>query len=71
VRITTGGTYWFCSISDDGSMVYVQNQHIVNNDGLHGDVERCGSINLAPGEVAVRVEGFQAGGGATQVLTYR
>lgn len=33
VEIKRGGTYTFCSTSDDGSHVYVNGRHIVNNDG--------------------------------------
>jgi hypothetical protein len=35
VEIKTGGTYTFCSTSDDGSHVYVNGRHIVNNDGAN------------------------------------
>ena len=37
---------------------------IVDNDGLHGMVERSGQIALAPGKHAVRIAFFEAGGGA-------
>jgi len=70
VEIKTGGTYTFCSTSDDGSHVYVNGRHIVNNDGLHGARERCGTIQLNKGGAKVRGDGFQAGGGVDMVLKY-
>jgi hypothetical protein len=40
VHITKPGKYSFCSTSDDGSFVYLDGVEIVNNDGLHGPLER-------------------------------
>ena len=70
VKIRNGGNYGFCSTSDDGSLVWVNKQRVVNNDGLHGDREVCGTVHLDAGEAHVMVIGFQAGGGITQVLKY-
>lgn len=47
----------------DGSLV-------VNNDGLHGMYERCGSVTLTSGSHIVYIEGFQAGGGVGMEAFY-
>ena len=70
VRIETAGKYTFCSTSDDGSRLFVDNVMIVNNDGLHGARRYCGSKHLIQGNYKVVVEGFQAGGGIYQTATY-
>jgi hypothetical protein len=71
VKITSGGKYQFCTTSDDGSFLFVDNKRIVNNDGLHGARRRCGYVNLGGGTHEVRVEGFQHHGGAYQRAMYR
>lgn len=43
---------------------------LVDNEGLHGMVERCGSRDLTSGSHVVYIEGFQAGGGVGMVATY-
>ncbi|MGE4197953.1 MAG: M12 family metallo-peptidase, partial [Phycisphaerales bacterium] len=50
--------------SDDGSRLYVGSTLVADNDGLHGMVERSGTIALAAGLHPVRVEFFENGGGA-------
>jgi hypothetical protein len=71
VEIRKGGTYTFCSSSDDGSLVYVKNKKVVDNDGLHGARNRCGGIKLNAGNVDVVLIGFQNGGGVYQDFTYK
>lgn len=70
VDIVTTGKYRFCSTSDDGSLVYVDDAKIVDNDGLHGPTERCGDIALTTGRHTVMTDGFQHYGGAYMSLTY-
>ncbi len=43
---------------------------LVNDDGLHGMVEKCGGIDLTSGPHVVYIEGFQAGGGVGMVATF-
>ncbi len=43
---------------------------LVNDDGLHGMVEKCADKELASGSHVVYIEGFQAGGGVGMVATY-
>ncbi len=56
--------YTFFTESDDGSRLLIGDTVVVDNDGLHGMQERSGQIALQPGLHALRVEFFEAGGGA-------
>jgi len=64
------GMYEFCSTSDDGSRIILDGRLLVDNDGLHGAVRRCSSRQMTKGDHDVVVEGFQAGGGVYQTITY-
>lgn len=64
IYIETEGSYTFFLKSDDGSHLYVDNQLVVNNDGPHGCSEKSGAITLTPGTYPIKVDFFQAGGGA-------
>ena len=44
VYIDQAGEWWFGTISDDGSLLYIDNELLVDNDGLHSDQERKASI---------------------------
>lgn len=68
VQAPEAGDWRFGTNSDDGSALYIGDQQVVNNDGLHGMVERSGTIALEPGWHAVRVEFFERGGGAGLIV---
>ena len=68
VLIQTEGEYAFSLTSDDGSRLWLDGRLLVDNDGLHGTLEKRGKQNLAKGMHEIRVEYFQAGGGATLCL---
>ncbi len=53
------GLYRFRLVSDDGAMLYVDGQLIVDNDGVHSPQIRLGSIRLEGGMHAIRVPYFQ------------
>ena len=57
------GQYTFYTSSDDGSRFYVGGKLVVNNDGLHGMVEKSGSVNLPAGAHPIVVTYFDNGGG--------
>ncbi|MCA9034914.1 MAG: c-type cytochrome [Planctomycetaceae bacterium] len=63
VKIETPGEYTFFIASDDGSRFYLNNQLLINNDGLHGMVERSGTVNLTAGLHAITATYFDNGGG--------
>jgi hypothetical protein len=66
-----GGLVQLFVESDDGSRVLVDGVQVVNNDGLHGMVERGASIALRPGKHKLRVEFFENYGGAGLILRWQ
>ena len=57
------GRYSFMTSSDDGSRLYIGSKMIVDNDGLHGAVDKTGQIDLAAGMHPITVTFFEKGGG--------
>ncbi len=70
LNVPTGGTWTLFTHSDDGSRLLIGSDPLVANDGLHPMVERSGSIDLAQGKHAVRVEFFENGGGAGLIVSW-
>ena len=58
------GIYTFTTGSDDGSKLWIGEQLVVDNDGLHAYHEAQGQVALQAGVHAIRVEYFDAGGSA-------
>ena len=65
LTLSQAGTYTFFTTSDDGSQLFIDGQMVVDNDGLHGNKEEEGSINLAAGDHEVVVTYFEKGGGSS------
>ncbi|HEU5242746.1 MAG TPA: PA14 domain-containing protein, partial [Ornithinibacter sp.] len=71
LSVETSGTYQFRLTSDDGSRLTVDDQVVVDNDGLHGEEAKEGSVTLTAGEVHdLRVDYFEAGGGERLLLQW-
>ncbi len=70
VQVVSPGLYTFYTNSDDGSRLYIGEQAVVNNDGLHGMQERSGQIALQAGWHLVRIEFFENGGGAGLIASF-
>ena len=62
VTIPESDVYAFSTSSDDGSRLWIDDQPVVNNDGLHGMAEKSGSIALAKGPHKIRVAYFERTG---------
>ena len=62
IYVPVAEAYTFYVTSDDGSNLLVDDQLVVDNDGLHGSRERQGTIDLAEGEHEIVVEFFQRTG---------
>jgi hexosaminidase len=62
VNVPADGYYQFGSESDDGSMLYIDDEEVVSNDGEHGRYLVSGHIPLAKGFHRIRIKFFQAGG---------
>ena len=63
IRIEKPGSYTFYLSSDDGSRCYLDGEQLIDNDGLHGMVEKSGTVELQAGLHDVLVTYFDNGGG--------
>jgi len=63
IKVEKDGIYTFFTDSDDGSMLYIDDEEIVNNDGDHGSVEKNGKAALKKGYHKIKVLYFDSGGG--------
>ena len=68
--VSTGGSYTFCTASDDGSTLSVDGTRVVDNSGLHSIQTICSSITLSGGVHSVYIDYFQAGGLTAMQVTY-
>lgn len=57
--ISKAAIYEFQLLSDDGARLYIDDQLIVDNDGLHPPEERSGSLQLTRGIHRMRLAYFQ------------
>jgi hypothetical protein len=57
--IADPGLYSFALLSDDGAELYIDDQVVIDNDGLHPPLEMKGAIELAGGLHRIRVSYFQ------------
>jgi hypothetical protein len=57
--IAAPGMYTFALLSDDGAKLYIDDQVIIDNDGLHPPQEKTGAVELAEGLHRIRVSYFQ------------
>ena len=63
IEIPATALYTFYLNSNDGSKLYIDGKLVIDNDGLHGALEKEGQINLSEGKHSLRITYFQAGGG--------
>lgn len=63
ITVEKTGEYTFATASDDGSRLYIGDELVVNNDGLHGMVKVQGTIELPAGSHPIMVTYFDNGGG--------
>lgn len=64
VDVANSGLYTISIESDDGSKLFIGDTLLVDNDGLHGMVEKSGTIGLMGGKHAITIEFFENTGGA-------
>jgi len=64
------GTYELCITSDDGSKLFLDDELIVDNDGLHDDITKYTSKSLV-GVHKVDVEFLERTGGSTMILEWK
>jgi len=71
IDIPIDGVYAFYTISDDGSCLYIDDQLLVDNDGLHGLEEIEGVIALQKGLHAIEVTFFEKNGGDDLLVMWK
>lgn len=70
ITVPEDSVYTFGLLSDDGSKLWINGATLIDNDGLHSAAEKQGVIALAKGLHAIRVEMFEATGGADLKLAW-
>jgi hypothetical protein len=71
VQINAPGDYEFTIGSDDGSKLYINDQVIIDDDGLHSYKEKSATKTLSTGYHRLQLEYFQHDGGASIRLMYK
>ncbi|MCB0635874.1 MAG: glycosyl hydrolase, partial [Lewinella sp.] len=71
LHIPKTNNYTFRITSDDGSRLYIDDQLVIDNDGLHGDKSMDGEIMLAEGYHPVKLHYFNGMGGRVFRFTWR
>ncbi len=71
IDVPTSGDYEFYTNSDDGSILYIDGNVVVDNDGLHAPRSVANLTTLAAGLHTLRVEFFEKGGGQVLDVGYR
>jgi len=62
IQLDVEGIYEFMTDSDDGSQLFIDDRLVVDNDGLHGMVQKAGAIALTKGLHKIKVTFFEQGG---------
>jgi S1-C subfamily serine protease len=70
VRVPADGAYTFYADSDDGSRLYVDDQLVADNDGLHAAREKHGLLRLQAGYHPIRLTYFNAVGEEELRISY-
>lgn len=71
IKVRRTGNYVFRLKSDDGAILYVNEEIIVNNDGMHGPVPVDGLLALRRGVHRLRIDHFDGGGADTLILEWQ
>ncbi|HBG26787.1 MAG: hypothetical protein A2Y10_05495 [Planctomycetes bacterium GWF2_41_51] len=70
IEVPATGSYTFYTNSDDGSKLYIDENLVVDNDGLHGMQERSGNINLTAGKHQITVTFFEKDGSEELLVSF-
>lgn len=70
IDVPADGAYFFYLVSDDGSRLWIGDELVVTNDGLHAPIEVAGSIRLKAGKHPVRVTFFEQAANETLTVRY-
>lgn len=70
VEVPTDGKYTFYTQSDDGSRLAIGGTTVVDNDGLHGSLEKAGIAYLKAGRHLMEVTFFERAGDQVLMVSY-
>lgn len=70
IDVPAAGTYTLYLKSDDGSKLWIDDQLIVDNDGLHGPAEVSGTVALQKGLNPITIYYMERGGGQLLEVRY-
>ncbi|MBK8848214.1 MAG: PQQ-dependent sugar dehydrogenase [Bacteroidetes bacterium] len=70
INVPSDGIYTFYTASDDGSNLYIGDALIVDNDGLHGMLEKSGTIGLQAGLHKISVGFLEYNGAENLIVSY-
>ncbi|RAJ77603.1 hexosaminidase [Chitinophaga dinghuensis] len=70
IDVPETGIYSFYLTCDDGGILYIGGEEVVNNDGWHAPVQKSGQIALQKGVHPLLVSFVEGGGGYTLKLEY-
>jgi hypothetical protein len=62
LNVTAAGEYELCVNAGDGAQLYLDENLIVDNDGVHDTKEKCEKLSIEPGEYKVDLLYFQGTG---------
>ena len=71
ISVPNDGFYTFYLESNDGSVLILNDDKIIDNDGAHGNAEESASISLKAGMHKIEVKYFQLGGGQLLKLAWK
>jgi glucose/arabinose dehydrogenase len=71
LRITEPGVYTFRLIADDGAVLHLDGEQVINHDGVHPPTAKDGTIELAAGDHVLRLRMFEQAGGQELRLQWR
>ena len=71
ITVPGDGIWEFSLTSDDGSVLWVDDQKVVDHDGFHGSEAKVGAVPLRGGLHKIRVVMFQGGGAKALSLGWR
>jgi len=57
--VSRPGRYYFALVSDDGSVLYIDDKKIIDNDGGHPVLQKEGNLKLKEGVHRIRVSYYQ------------
>ncbi|WP_420864006.1 PA14 domain-containing protein [Algirhabdus cladophorae] len=64
ITVEEGGDYAFFAGGDDGVILYIDGEPVIDNDGRHGFRTRSGEVELEPGTYDIEVRYFENSGHA-------